>query len=311
MAVFATSRLEPPERRPRRPQAAIAQADRPEGRRRVDRVVERDLPAPAEIARRRAEGIHARLTAVDQCGCRPPVVADQTGRAIQGIPLADPPEVDADAGPVGRDGAVRGVERQVMLAGAGAGVCQDFGVGDAGRALEEAPGDREGAGRHVVGAASQPVNGLRPFQEAEKAGFDRDGAEVGRGVQEADLGVVAVDAQLRLQLADPVERLQCQGDGAGGLRGDADLEERAHPRPARLEQVGRAGHSRRVGGRRLRDGDSTAQEVATLERGRGGSHAGRAFGGVRGGRQSARRTAARGGGSPRQRFMISRRVPPQ
>src|SRR5207249_3279502 len=72
VAVDPAAGLEPLERRPRRPQAPVPQPHDAQGPFGTERVAQGDLPAPAEPAGGRPEGIQARPAPADQGRRRPP-----------------------------------------------------------------------------------------------------------------------------------------------------------------------------------------------------------------------------------------------
>ena len=166
------------------------------------------------------------------------MLADHRDSAVDRVALAYAPQVDDDPGPIEGHGPLFGVEDQVVEVGPGAGVGERRGIGDALGASEESPGDRQGASGDIVSSAGRFAERHRPFQKPEKAGLDDDRSQVGRGVELADFGVIAVHGELGFELFDDIQSLAREGDTAGSPRSEPDLEIRAHRRPARRDQLG-------------------------------------------------------------------------
>ena len=199
--------------------------------------------------------------------------ADHVHGPVDRVALADAAEVDLHAGAVERHRPSRRIEPEMMPAGPGPGVGERLRVGNPLRTADEAPGFGECPRGHVVGTAGLPAELDGPLEQAEKPGLDLDGAEMGGRVQPADLGIVGVNGQLGLELVDQIECPARQVDGAGDLRAQADLEERAHGRPVDPHQLRRGRRGRlptdaHIPGRRL--GPTSPRRCAGAAAGHGG-----------------------------------------
>ena len=169
----------------------------------------------------------------------------------------------------------------MLPAGPGPGVGQRLRVGDPFRPAHEAPGLGEGPRGHVVGPAGQLAQLDRPLEQPEKPGLDRDRRQVGRRVQPADLRLIVVDRQLRLELVDEIEARLARSTAPGT---------RAPRRISKNEPMaGRWTRSRSVapcdsdapaaprrlrGGRHLGSEPPQPQEVAATDAGAWRSHTG-------------------------------------
>ena len=163
--------------------------------------------------------------------------ADHLDGPIDRITFADAPQVDLNSRPIEADCQVIGIEPQVLPAGSGPGISQRLGFGNPLWPADKAPGLRECTRGHIVSPSRKLAQRHCPLEQAEEPALDRNGREVSRRIQPADLGLVVVDRQLRLELVDQVERAVGQLQSAGNPCAQTDLEKRAHGRPMHAEQI--------------------------------------------------------------------------
>ena len=152
----------------------------------------RDLPATAEAVRRRADGVEARLAAVDQGRGREPVGPDQLGERGPGrTPCRSPPKFRTTPGRSKATVRRSGSSRTRWRAGSGSGVGQFVGRRDPLRPLDESPGQAQGPGGEVVGPA-----GLRGRCEGRGRIRSNSSRSTATGPRWAD-GVQSADARSR------------------------------------------------------------------------------------------------------------------
>src|SRR5262249_34125085 len=140
----------------------------------LERIAQSDFPAVAKLSRRRPQGVQTRLAAVHQGRHGPPVCARHVHCAVNGLALANTPQVYSHTRAMEGDRLSRRMELQVGPTGSSPGICQAHPFGDLLRPSYKAPCFGERSCCLVVGTASLLAKADCHFQQRIKPALNLD-----------------------------------------------------------------------------------------------------------------------------------------
>ncbi len=144
-------------------------------------------------------------------------IAEDGGRAVDGVAFADGAEVEAGVGVGEADGEIGGVEEELPGTDGGEGGREGGGVRRVAGAADEAPGLEEGADGDVEGAVGCLGEDDGVLEEVEDLGGDLDGMEVGEAVEGGDFAFGAVGAEGGVEALDFGDGFLAGGAEVGGV----------------------------------------------------------------------------------------------